>query len=694
MTKRGSHQQRQQQQQQNATGGQQQMYHKKDCNNILAKAGSLEVVSEENFKQRRDGIASSESCQDCLKERGKEQCKKSRRRKKREPMTKHNSPIIVRLSDSIKVSVKGKMQSTPRSSDMESACSTDSEDSVSALDVNVRSQQQRGPSVHNDLRTKAIQGQMRAKGEKNFNALLSAIQKVHKKDGRSYRCRSYKSNLLTERNMTTFRKDCTLHVPPQLSMLNNFRDYHYGNHTSGYLSHHPRALKSLDPKSVKFVQNDLHGKVNLEKQDSLEDSESVISSSTDCHSDLESGNSSSSLDSYTSSAEDLSCEELQYLTGYASGSSLMRYECPPAHECPECLAAYHTYSHYHPAQAGDFFSFEVLGSSISSCPEQDKYYNKGRWGENGNQTRRRQPSCQTSDSASIQATYQVTHIGNGQVEVSLADFHSDSEKECDSPVEQLSSKQQHIENTPNFSGRTSSSSRSSGNNANISRSKRSRSSSQNLDGTGGNLGNCNSLHKPHCAGISLDLTNTNEITFTVEYHTEDRMAPTHGHYHQTSTASKSSASMSSVPSHSVSSTASCFQSYSQQPPYSPHRANHSSYTTNATPYQHSNSNNSEFFPPEMFYYNYYSPTVGFFPYAVPYYLTPPYFYMCPLMTSIPRPLCIPRDLQCLQSQRLCLIPASEIKTCKFVPYSSLRHQNPISLYVISSPEIETCLCVP
>lgn len=73
---------------------------------------------------------------------------------------------------------------------------------------------------------------------------------------------------------------------------------------------------------------------------------------------------------------------------------------------------------------------------------------------------------------------------------------------------------------------------------------------------------------------------------------------------------------------------------------------------------------------EMFNYNFYSTMVGFFPYAMPpYYMAPPpppYYYMCPLMMSIPRPLCVPRDLQCLNSQRLCLIPASEIKQCMYL----------------------------
>ena len=86
--------------------------------------GSLEVVSKETFQQQLDGIS---SCAGCRKERLKEVAtRKLTRRSRKGNHIKSNSPIVVRLRDTIKVSVKGKLREAVASSDdIESDFSSD-----------------------------------------------------------------------------------------------------------------------------------------------------------------------------------------------------------------------------------------------------------------------------------------------------------------------------------------------------------------------------------------------------------------------------------------------------------------------------------------------------------------------------------------------------------------------------------------
>ncbi len=55
---------------------------------------------------------------------------------------------------------------------------------------------------------------------------------------------------------------------------------------------------------------------------------------------------------------------------------------------------------------------------------------------------------------------------------------------------------------------------------------------------------------------------------------------------------------------------------------------------------------------------------GWLPYSLPYCLVPMYYMPYPLYATVPKPICVPRSTQCLTSQRLCMVPAQEIKTCK------------------------------
>ena len=81
-------------------------------------------------------------------------------------------------------------------------------------------------------------------------------------------------------------------------------------------------------------------------------------------------------------------------------------------------------------------------------------------------------------------------------------------------------------------------------------------------------------------------------------------------------------------------------------------------------------------------HNFYYTMFGYIPQFVPYYLVPPpTFYNPYAMVSVPRPLCLPRDLQCLHSRRLCMVPAFEVENCK--------HQN-LVLQLVFWVELQVC----
>lgn len=639
--------------------------------NVLSKDGSLEIISEESFLQRKSGITSS--CTDCQKERFKE-CKKSKKRKKREIPTKLNSPIVVRLTDTIKVSVKGKLRQSPKSSDMESACSTDSEDGT-VLDLSSKnnlSTNSTTVSKPHDLRTKAIQGNMRLKAQQDINEFLTAIEKDHQKGHGTFAKygKQYNSNLLSESNVCHQGKYKGVLDPPRSSLLNNFRDYHYGNHNSSYLPRSPKGLKFMDlNKNVRFVQNDLQGKGSLEKQDSLEECESasVTSVSTECHSDIESSSSSSA-----ESNEELTNGELKHLSSYTSGAPIMRYECPP-HECPECLTAYYKYARSRD-QVKDMFTVEVLENQqqqksgwLSSVATKKKEIKQVKNIKTGNRSDSVSSQASTTPLSSCNESeheeneeYCVTVTSQNTVEVSIANFHLSSDSDVSTAG--LISKEllQHDTSIKNVGkvkscrrkGSTKNNSYRYSNNNKIynkycGNNKYHLSSSSFVAPTGEE--SCSAVNQLDT--ISADLTDS-QITFTVEYHSQEvkhQTPTTNRSYH--SQNSQRTAAHPNVCNVGSSSFMDSFTFVSSSP-----------YHSSSPLQQHLNHQMD--LSQDIFHYNFYNTMVGYFPYAVPYYLTPPYYYMCPVVMSIPRPLVVPRDLECLASQRLCLIPASEIKQCK------------------------------
>ncbi len=66
---------------------------------------------------------------------------------------------------------------------------------------------------------------------------------------------------------------------------------------------------------------------------------------------------------------------------------------------------------------------------------------------------------------------------------------------------------------------------------------------------------------------------------------------------------------------------------------------------------------------------------GWLPYSLPYCLVPMYYMPYPLYATVPKPICVPRSTHCLTSQRLCMVPAQEIKTCKNLVSSDLLYPN-------------------
>lgn len=288
----------------------------------ISKAANLEVISAENFQRRLEGMS---SCADCMKQRGQEPSGNGHhndghhsRKRRRGSQQRLNSPIVVRLQDTIKVSIKGRGRQSQRPDQ-------DSDHSTSSTEDALLASKKEVVSLNNICQmSRSLQS---LRDDKNFNAFLSAIERVHFKEHDSL-----SANL--EEFVRTAKDDKTL--SSQVNFLNNAVLYH-SSITDKEQAVLRRSLEFLDKDNVELICNDLSSKNSVaDSEASGEDSESSsIISSTDSPSD--SDVSSESL------PDELSGEELERLTEYTTGPPLTRYDCPPQ-ECPECLAAYYAYT--------------------------------------------------------------------------------------------------------------------------------------------------------------------------------------------------------------------------------------------------------------------------------------------------------------------------------------------------------------
>ena len=270
--------------------------------------GSLEVVSLERFQQQLEAMSSQSSSNDCSHTdrhaaRG-DGCswQHSSQRMVRNSRGKRNAPIVVCLRESIRVlgrSAKSRpVFSTTRR--------TLSESNASDANVVVKF-----PPFGNSHSKKAT---------KNFNAFLSAVEKVHAKDGKFASC---SQNINESPN------------EPDREQLNNSVDQQQTSETQLDLS---RLLSRRN--NVEVIHNDLSGAfpdVNTASDDQSDKSEDSCSSRL------------STTESDTEPADDSSS---------ARKSTAECCEVSPQH-CPQCLAAYYAYTHYY-ALGSKYFKIEVV----------------------------------------------------------------------------------------------------------------------------------------------------------------------------------------------------------------------------------------------------------------------------------------------------------------------------------------------
>ncbi|KAK2178390.1 hypothetical protein NP493_546g04004 [Ridgeia piscesae] len=526
----------------------------------VARGRGLEVVSKENFLLRREGMAEVSSCCDCQRRRtmsDSSSADMSRKCRRRRAHSRLHSPVIMRLGDTINVSVKNKL----KNSDDSDASSDDG--SYSSSDSNI--------SYHSAALTSYVYGQPHGyyyhspDDSKNLNAFLSAIEKVHQKDTSDL---SSTLNNLDE-NVPCCKKSARMSSPPstlaRTAMLNNLLHYHshatvVGGSTckgsSGYHKH--GGFAPFDCDNVEVICNDLHSggitngdglNVNCDDFECLENS-SVVSSSE----------SSSEYDAASRcDYDELSHEELDRLADYATGYGLTQYNCMSP-QCPACIASQtatnFTYQLWMPeyyAQENDLLKIDVVGANEYDYDnyEDDDAYSNG------------------SDSECCSV---VVSKGPGKVEVSVGDLSKDNDR-C------------------NYRWRH-----------------------RVATGSSWQATTFATLNT-----VSIDLTDS-EVTFSVHYPPHDSPAAT---YQTTSVASYSPTSPYANGDYS---TYASYPTYDMMAP---------SLSTSQSPYGG--------FAPSPF--------------------APPGYYMYPVV-SIPAPLCVPRDLKCLASQCLCMVPAHEIRNCK------------------------------
>lgn len=341
---------------------------------------SLELVSKESFRQRLEGMSSS--CLDCLTEHRKDLTTHSgvsslaattstcsTQKLSKSNRIKRNSPIVVCLRESIRLaeaksrarvpttltnishSRKAEDDQPPKENEKEKFASVSYSLSTS-ISPPLSSSGTHVPN--NSVATKP------EKGSKNFNAFLSVVEKVHRKDNQpqlSVQNLSSSSYDGIQERQNFAQSDAFRESLSGETVLNNKTLIGPGD-TS--LTIETARMAFAEKNNVDVICNDLRSSRPDTHSGVFEDSDPSDSSCR--HSSSE----SSDMEPEVFEEEHgLSKEELDRLSEHTDGFAMRRYELPP-HECPECLSAYFAYTHYY-AQGSKFFKIEVLDRDEEPC---------------------------------------------------------------------------------------------------------------------------------------------------------------------------------------------------------------------------------------------------------------------------------------------------------------------------------------
>jgi hypothetical protein len=276
-------------------------------------SSSLEVVSQERFQQQLEGMSSSVDAD--RRSKLEQQTQSLSQRSMRCSRGKRNMPIVVCLRESIRTHGGRRSSKLSAGSDRR----TLSESSASVADVSVQTL----ISMSEELPSSAPPTD--DKRAKNFNAFLSAIEKVHSKGHKLVQPARNVEHSIDRKKVNMTHSSAT-----GLAVLNN------EDPSAGSVDM-LRPLELAHCKNIDLIHNDLKGPVRPL-------SDSMIS---DDHSELTEPESSCGRSSSSESDSEPN-EEL-------SGDS---QDVAP-HQCPKCLAAYYAYTHYY-ALGSKYFKIEVV----------------------------------------------------------------------------------------------------------------------------------------------------------------------------------------------------------------------------------------------------------------------------------------------------------------------------------------------
>lgn len=367
-------------------------------------ANGLELVSEESFQQRLEGMASFVDCpadhggreMRCTAGAGADRSSGTIHKAQKSGRLRRNSPIVVCLRDSIRLSCASSSRGrTPR---MTVAAATD--DAASEPPVFGPTTTAANGRLLRETKTSSAAigsggGEVvasaptfptrNARGSKNFNAFLSAVERVHAKPTEPKFIAQNLDRCSADPEAIGDRRQPGGEPPGSVS--GRAADEEQPGETDvvvalnnalivGQSDAERTALAERD--NVDVICNDLRGGASSSSSDSaaaaggaeavlppeaFEDSDQSEETSSVRSSSESTSSSDAEAETAPALAADgpattLTADELDRLSARANGFGIRRYEVPPD-QCPECLSAYYAYTHYY-AQGSKYFKIEVL----------------------------------------------------------------------------------------------------------------------------------------------------------------------------------------------------------------------------------------------------------------------------------------------------------------------------------------------